>query len=53
MKKIEIKRKIKYLVTIDGRNELTTFNKKVILDLIEKKLKNNEVYIVVTDLNKE
>ena len=50
MKKIEIKRKSKYIVTINGENELNTSNKQDILKLISDELKNNDIYIVIRDL---
>lgn len=53
MKKIEIKRKIKYLVIVDGRNELTTSNKKDILNLIETKLKNKDICITINDVKRK
>lgn len=53
MKKIKIIRKQKYLVLVNGENELTTSNKKDILNLIEKELKNDDIHIVIKDLIKE
>lgn len=50
MKKIEIKRKYNYVVSVDGKNELNTSNKQDILNLINEQLKNNDVHIVIRDL---
>jgi len=50
MKKIEIKKKIKYLVTVNGENQLSTSNKKDVLILIEKELKGKDIHIIIKNI---
>lgn len=53
MKKVEIVRKVKYLVIVNGKNTLITSKKENILELIKEELRNKDVHIVIKDLSKD